>query len=201
MARRKKLPPAQAPAPEPDPRQRLWQNGWGMTMAAFTLAPLRPDGTEPTAEGVRVWFEPPRHGWLFPHVELVGCGEFVCRASDVEGDFLGDLIGALRGVLSGDGPTRAEAFGEPQSFDFRFTRAGGIRCEVVAYNKFAEPVVEEPVLTLASDGDGVCRAFCFGIQELHRAVAGGPWGYAHPFPTDALAGLCAALGGEFAGVG
>ncbi len=199
MAKRKKPPPAElVPALEPDTRQRLWQNGWGMTMAALTLAPLRPDGTEPVAEGIRVWFEPPRHGWLFPHVDLVDCGEFVCRASDVENDFLGDLIGALRGVLNGTEPTRAEAFGEPQSFEFRFTRAEGVRCDIVAYNKFAASPVEEPILSLAAGEHGVCRAFCFGIRELHRAVAGGPWGYSHPFPADALAALCAELGGEFA---
>ena len=171
-------------------------------MAALTLAPLRPDGTEPGAEGFRVWFEPPRHGWLFPHVELLGCGEFVCRASDVENDFLSDLVGALRGILGDPGPTRAEAFGEPQSFSFRFSRSegGGVRCDIVTYNRFTEPVVEEPILSLTADGDGVCRAFCYGIRGLQRALSGEEYagGYSHPFPTEALAALCAALGGEFA---
>lgn len=46
MAKRKKAPP-----PEPEQRQRLWQNGWGMSMTAFTLAPQLPHGTEPPAEG------------------------------------------------------------------------------------------------------------------------------------------------------
>ncbi len=175
-------------------------------MAALTLAPLRPDGTAPVAEAIRVWFEPPRHGWLFPHVELVGCGEFVCRASNVENDFLGDLVGALRGILSDAGPTRAEAFGEPQSFGFRFTRVedGGVRCDIVTYNRFTEPVVEVPILTITTTGDGVCRAFCFGIRELQRALSVEEYagGYSHPFPTEALTALCAALGGEFAdGVG
>jgi hypothetical protein len=172
-----------------------------MTMAALTLAPLRPDGTAPAAEGFRVWFEPPRHGWLFPHVELVGCGEFVCRASDVENDFLGDLVGALRGVLSDAGQRRAEAFGEPQAFGFRFTRGeGGIRCDIVTYNRFTEPVVEESILAITANGDAVCRAFCFGIRELQRAMSAEDYarGYSHPFPTEALTALCAALGGEFA---
>lgn len=208
MAKRKKSPPPPepGPTPEPDPRQRLWRNAWGMAMAALTLAPLRPDGSEPGVEGFRVWFEPPRHGWLFPHVELLGYAEFICRASDVENDFLGDLVGALRGILGDAAPTRAEAFGEPQSFGFRFTRAegGDVRCDIVTYNRFVEPVVEEPILTIASDGDVVCRAFCFGIRELQRAASaeGVVWGYSHPFPTESLAALCARLGGEFAeGVG
>jgi hypothetical protein len=171
-----------------------------MTMAALTLAPLRPDGTEPGAEGVRVWFELPRHGWLCPHVELLGCGEFICRASDVENDFLGDLVGALRNILSGAGPTRAAAFGEPQSFEFRFTRAegGAVRCDIVTYNRFVEPLVEEPILRIAAGSDVVCRTFCFGIRELRGSMAGGAWGYSHPFPTGAFAALCATLGGEFA---
>lgn len=202
MAKRKKQssPPEPEPASESDLRQRLWRNGWGMAMGALTLAPLRPDGTEPSAAGVRIWFEQPRHGWLFPHIELLGCAEFVCRASDVENDFLGDLVGALQGVLSGAGPTSAAAFGEPQSFEFRFTRAegGDVRCDIVTYNRFAEPLAEEPVLTIAASGDVVCRAFCFGIRELQRSTTEGGWGYSHPFPTAAFVSLCAALGGEFA---
>jgi hypothetical protein len=172
-------------------------------MAALTLAPLRPDGTEPGVEGVRIWFEPPRHGWLFPHVDLLGCAEFICRASDVENDFLSDLVGALRGILSDAGPTRAEAFGEPQSFGFRFTRTegGDVRCDIVTYNRFIEPLVEEPILTITANGDGVCRAFCFGIRELQRAMSAEAYagGYLHSLPTEALTALCAALGGEFAG--
>jgi hypothetical protein len=199
MAKRKQAPPPE-PASEPDPdlRQRFWQNAWGMTVAALTLAPQLPDGSEPVAEGIRVWFELPRHGWLFPHVGLVGYGEFICRASDVENDFLGDLIGSLQGILNHPEPTRAEAFGEPQSFEFRFTRTEGIRCDIVSYNKFDSPLVEETILSIEAEGDGVCRAFCFGIRELHEAVAANSWEYSHPFPSDALAALCAELGGEFA---
>ena len=171
-------------------------------MAALTLAPLRPDGTAPSAEGIRIWFEAPRHGWLFPHVELIGCGEFVCRASDVENDFLGDLVGALRAILSDAAPTRADAFGEPQSFSFRFSRneVGGMRCEIVTYNRFLEPVVEEPILMITADGDAVCRAFCFGIRELRRAMSAEQYagGYSHAFPMEDLTALCATLGGEFA---
>jgi len=206
MAKRKKTPvdptnPA-APAAESNQRQRLWQNGWGMSMAAFTLAPLRPDGSEPLVEGVRVWFEPPRHGWLFPHIDLIGCGELVCRASHVENDFLGDLVGALLGVLRGAGPTRAVAFGEPQSFEFRFERgeAAHVSCTVVTYNRFAEPVVEEPILTVSASGDVTCRAFCLGIRELQRALPAADYeaAYSHPFPTTEFATLCTELGGEFA---
>jgi hypothetical protein len=173
-----------------------------MSMAAFTLAPVRPDGTEPGVEGVRVWFEPPRHGWLFPHIDLLGCGEFVCRASDVENDFLNDLVEALLGILSGAGPTRAVAFGEPQSFEFRFARGegGDTRCAAVTYNRFAVPVVEEPIFTISARGDVVCRAFCFGLRELQRTVPAEEYAaaYSHPFPTAALSALCAELGGEFA---
>lgn len=208
MAKRKKppTPPEPGSPPESDLPQRVWQNGWGMMMAAFTFAPLRPDGTAPSVEGVRIWFEPPRHGWLFPHVVLVGSGEFVCRASDVENDFLGDLVQALRGILNGSEPTRAAAFAEPQTFEFRFTRGegGNVRCDVVAYNRFAAPSAEEPILTIAADGDGVCRAFCFGIRELHRSVPAEAYqaSYTHPFPTETLAALCTDLGGEFAdGIG
>jgi hypothetical protein len=74
----------------------------------------------------------------------------------------------------------------------------------VGYNKLVEPVVEDPVLTITGNGDAVCRAFCFGIRELQRGLSAGQytWGYSHPFPTEALAALCATLGGEFAdGVG
>lgn len=171
-------------------------------MAALTLAPLRPDGTEPGVEGIRVWFEPPRHGWLFPHIDLIGHGEFVCRASDVENDFLADLVAALQNVLGGSGPTVAVAFGEPQSFDFRFARNEGehIRCDLVTYNRFVEPLVEEPILSLSGNGDGICRAFCFGLRELLRTAPAEVYAasYSHTFPTAALATLCATLGGEFA---
>lgn len=205
MAKRKKSPPPPdpAPSPEPDPGQRLWQNGWGMTMASLTLtAPPQPDDTAPVVQGFQVWFEPPRHGWLFPHVELVGCGEFVCRASNVENDFLGDLVEALRGILGGKNPAQANAFGEPQTFRFRFSRTedGDVRCDIVTFNRFVEPVVEEPVLGISAAGETVCRAFCFGLRELYRTVPPESYtvGYSHPFPTEALAALCAALGGEFA---
>jgi hypothetical protein len=203
VANRKKAPsPEPEPPPEPETRQRLWQNGWGMSMAALTLTPQRPDGTEPPAEGVRVWFEPPRQGWLFPHVDLIGCAEFVCRASDVENDFLRDLVAALLGVLNGAGPTRAVAFGEPLSFEFRFMRGenGDVSCTIVTYDRFAEPVVEESLFRIAASGDVTCRAFCFGIRELQRAIPAADYlaAYSHPFPTAALAALCAQLGGEFA---
>jgi hypothetical protein len=172
-----------------------------MTMAALTLAP-RPEGAAPEVSGFRVWFEGPRHGWLFPHVEMLGYGEFVCRASDVENDFLGDLVGALRGILSGAGPTQANAFGEPQTFSFRFTRpeSANVRCDIVSYNRFVEPVVEEPILGISANGTDVCRAFCFGIRQLHRSLPPDayPKSYSHPFPTEALTALCAELGGEFA---
>ncbi len=168
-------------------------------MALLTLAPQHPDGTEPVAGGIRVWFEPPRHGWLFPHVELLECGEFICRASDVENDFLGDLVQALGGIFNEGRPTKAEAFGEPQSFDFRFARPedGDIRCDIVTYSRFDEPLVEHPILTITASGDGVCRAFCFGIRELQRAISAETYaeGYSHPFPTEGLTALCAALGG------
>jgi hypothetical protein len=70
----------------------------------------------------------------------------------------------------------------------------------VTYNRFTESVVEEPVLTVTANGDGVCRAFCFGIRELQRGMSVQEYagGYSHPFPTEALMTLCAALGGEFA---
>jgi len=65
---------------------------------------------------------------------------------------------------------------------------------------FIEPLVEEPIPTITANGDGVCRAFCFGLRELQRAVSAQEYvgGYSHSFPTEGLAALCAALGGEFA---
>lgn len=170
-------------------------------MAALTLAPPAADGTPPPAEGFRIWFEPPHHGWLFPHVECLGKAEFVCRASDVENDFLSDLVAALQGILGDASETRAEAFAEPQSFSFRFTRgAGAVRCDIVTYNRFSTPVVEEPILGISANGDDVCRAFCFGLRALQQTAAPEAYlgGYSHPFPTAALATLCTALGGEFA---
>lgn len=201
MAKRKKssLPPETPP--EPEPRQRWWRNGWGMGMAVLTLAPLRPDGGEPESEGVQVWFEPPRHGWIYPHVVFVGQAEFVCRASNVENDFLGDLIRALFGVLDGTGPTAADAFGEPQTFQFRLSRdeMGRIHCDVASFNRFSESSVEEVLFRFSSNGDGVCRTFCFGLRELRRSLTDEAYreGYHFDFPTDALTTLCRRLGGEF----
>ncbi len=200
MGKRRTPPPEPTPHPQDNVRQRVWNNAWGMGMGLLTLAPIGDDGCEPVATGIRIWFEPPRHGWLFPHVVLVNCGEFICRASDVENDFLSDLTNAILGILRTGEPTEANAFAEPQSFSFRFTRsADSIVCTVVTFNRFTEPVAEETILTLATVGDGVCRAFCFGIRELQRAVPAEEYArsYTHPFPTAALAELCAALGGEF----
>jgi hypothetical protein len=106
----------------------------------------------------------------------------------------------LRILQTGE-PTEEHAFAEPQSFCFRFTRsADGIACTVVTFNRFAEPVAEETILTLATNNDVVCRAFCFGIRELQHAIPAEEYArsYSHPFPTATLAELCAALGGEFA---
>ena len=98
--------------------------------------------------------------------------------------------------------TRADAFGERLSFSFRFSRqkGGNIRSDIVTYNKFVEPIVEEPVLVISANGDNVCRAFCFGIRELKRAASAEEYdkAYSHPFPSEALTALCETLGGEFA---
>lgn len=201
MAKRKKASPPPETAPEPELRQRWWKNGWGMGMALLTLAPLRPDGSEAEIEGIQVWFEPPRHGWVYPHVVFVGWGEFVCRASNVENDFVLDLLGAMSGVLNGKGPAAADAFGEPQTFQFRFDRSeeGHVFCDVVAFNRFVEPLAEEPVLRLSSNGDGVCRAYCFGLRALKRSLSAEAYreGYSYDFPAEALNELCLQLGGEF----
>lgn len=173
-------------------------------MGHLYLAPPNPDGSAPQLTGLQVWFEPPRHGWLFPHVVGIGLFEFVCRATGAmpEEDFMLPLVNALLGVLNGEPETRAEAFGEPLSFDFRFYRdANDIGCRIVSFNKFAEVVTDEPILHMPPQGDIICRVFCWGIRELIRTVPVEDYrrNYHQPFPLDQFKTLCAKLGGEFAG--
>jgi hypothetical protein len=183
---------------EPSGSERLWQNGWGQTIAL-----LRIDGDQ--SQGFRVWFEGPRHGWLFFHLELIGMGEFVCRASHIPNDFLGELVAALLEVLRNGGSAVAASHGEPDTFEFRFTSPPGrrgMRFELVAFPGFdgREAAAGEPVLALGGSGDGVCRAFCWGLRQLQSQVSAEAYQAAmeYPFPTAAVAELGELLGGEFA---
>jgi hypothetical protein len=183
---------------EPTGHERLWRNAWGMTVAALRITGQR-------SQGFRVWFEGPRHGWLFFHLDLIGMGEFVCRASHVPIDFLGELVAALCGILKRKQATVAAAHGEPNSFEFRFSRrprTRDVRFELVGFPNFdgRASTEGEPVLALGPNGDAVCRAFCFGLRQLQAQVA--PEAYRaemeFPFPTEGIAELSRLLGGEFA---
>ncbi len=183
---------------EPAGHERRWRNGWGMTMALLRVTGGR-------SEGFRVWFEGPRHGWLFFHLDLIGMGEFVCRASHVPNDFLGELVAALCGVLKRKRSTSAAAHGEPATFEFRFSRPPrkkDVRFELVGFPTFdgRGSAEGEPVLALGPNGDAVCRAFCWGLRQLQAQVT--PEAYRaemeFPFPAAGVAELCGLLGGEFA---
>lgn len=177
--------------------ERLWQNGWGMTVARLQIA-----GEQ--LEGFRIWFEGPRHGWLFFHLDLIGMGEFVCRASCVPNDFLGELVAALCGILKREQVTVAAAHGEPDSFEFRFTRppdAKEVRLELVGFPSFErrESAKGEPLLALGPNGDAVCRAFCFGLRELQSQLSADAYQAEMQvaFPSAGIAELSELLGGEF----
>jgi hypothetical protein len=178
--------------------ERLWKNSWGHTVALLRLS-----GGQ--SKGFRVWFEGPRHGWLFFHLELIGMGEFICRASHIPNDFLGELVTALCGILQRKRSTVAAAHGEPISFEFRFSRrprSREVRFELVGFPRFdgRESAEGEQVLALGPNGDAVCRAFCFGLRQLQSQV----WAEAYqaemefPFPSAGVAQLSELLGGEFA---
>lgn len=185
------------PAEQPHANERYWRNGWGITCAY-----LRNDG--PQCEGFRVWFEGPRAGWVFFHLDLIGMGEFICRASQFENDFLGDLVAAIRGILTTEEATVAASHGEPISFEFRFSRQPGskeIRFDLVGFPNFErDPAQADPVLGIAPNGDGVCRGFCFGLRRLQTEIGAEAYQAAmgHAFPTAGLAEICELLGGEFA---
>jgi hypothetical protein len=183
---------------DPTGSERLWRNGWGMTVAM-----LRINGER--ADGFRVWFEGPRHGWLFFHLELIGMGEFVCRASHIPNDFLGELVAALCGILKRKQSTVAASHGEPISFEFRFSRqprTKQVRFELVGFPSFdgRDAIEGEPVLALGPNGDAVCRAFCFGLRQLESLVSEEAYQAQMecPFPTAGIAELSGLLGGEFA---
>jgi hypothetical protein len=178
--------------------ERYWRNGWGHSVAL-----LRIEGEQ--SRGFRVWFEGPRHGWLFFHLDLLGMGEVVCRASHIPNDFLGELVAALLGVLKGAGSAVAASHGEPDTFEFRFSApptGREVRFELVGFPSFfgRESAEGEPVLALGPNSDNVCRAFCFGLRELQARLA--PEAYQaemeYPFPAAGVAELSALLGGEFA---
>jgi hypothetical protein len=178
--------------------ERLWRNGWGMTVAL-----LRIDGDQ--SRGFRVWFDGPRHGWLFCHLDLIGMGEFVCRASHIPNDFLAELVVALLAVLRGGGSAVAAAHGEPDTFEFRFSSPPGrrdVRFELVAFPSFdeREAAAGEPILALGGSGDGVCSAFCWGLRQLQSQVSAEAYQAAmeFPFPSAGVAELSELLGGEFA---
>jgi hypothetical protein len=183
---------------QPSGSERLWRNGWG-----HTVAMLRIDGER--SEGFRVWFEGPRHGWLFFHLELIGRGEFVCRASHIPNDFLSELVASLSGVLKRKQSTVAAAHGEPISFEFRFSRqprTKEVRFELVGFPNFEDrgSAEGEPVLTLGPSGDVVCRAFCSGLRQLQSQVSAEAYQaeMGFPFPEAGVAELSHLLGGEFA---
>lgn len=111
------------------------------------------------------------------------------------------LVNALLGVLNGEPETRAEAFAEPLSFDFRFYReAKDMGCRIVSFNKFDPEIPEEPILHMPPQGDIICRVFCWGIRELTRTVPVEEYhrDYNQPFPTERFAELREKLGREFA---
>jgi hypothetical protein len=175
---------------------RVWQNAWGITMAQLVLR-----GEQAT--GFRAWFEPPHAGWHFPHIDLIGMGEFVCRASAHPNDFIADLIEALQGILGRKMRTAAVAHGEPRLFEFRFSRTPRtrqVRFELVSFPTVVPAEDQaEVILSLGPNGDTVCRAFCFGLRHLQQEVSAADYqaeiGY--PFPAEQLAVLCERLGGEF----
>lgn len=184
--------------PSPPGDIRYWKNGWGYVAAMLRV-------TAEPCQGIRVWFEGPRHGWIFVHVEMVGMGEFICRASYVPNDFVSDLIAALQQVLDGEPAAAAAAHGEPDTFEFRFSQVGSaaqIVVELAAFPGFDDRTPErgEPVMRLGGDDDGMCRAFCFGLCELESSMSADDYAAAmeYPFPTQALARLKQRLGGEFA---
>jgi len=178
--------------------ERQWRNGFGMTVAL-----LRIDGDK--AEDFRIWFDGPRHGWLFVHLDLVGMCKFVCRASHIQNDFLGELVAALLNVLKNGGEAVAAADGEPDTFEFRFTSPPGpldVRCEVVGYpgSDGRESVTGETIIAVGGGSDAVCRAFCSGLRALQSQVTAEAYEAAMelPFPTAGVAELGELLGGEFA---
>lgn len=184
--------------PQEGSRERLWQNRWGRTAGVF-----RVDGDQ--SQTFRVRFEGPRHGWLFIHLDLIGMGEFVCRASFVPNDFLGELVAALLTVMTDGGSAAAASHGEPDTFEFRFTGTqdrSDMRMELVAFPSFdgRESAEGDPVLSLSGAGDQVCRGFVWGLRQLQSEVTAEKYQaeMEYPFPTTGIAKLSELLGGEFA---
>ena len=164
---------------------REWRNGWGHLVAS-----LRVYGEE--SEGLRVSLSPPQHGWLGATIEIAGVGAFECRVSQVLNDFVSEVAEGLLAIVNGADSATATAQGEPDAFEFQFTRkpGSGVDLEIVGFDDGACMPPGESIMFIPEQSGVVLRSF---VRALVALEEDGAEAYrepaSRPFPTDVVAAL------------